>query len=147
MEEYMNQYINTTINDLTIKELIDPPENVDKYKSWNLKQWAHCKCSCGEYVDVPLYGIISGRIKSCGCRRARMAAKTLEENKKKNPTPTAVFVTYEGKTLNLSQWAKETGIPRTTIMNRMDRKLPLEKVFERRDEKDGQHPSTTDTSD
>lgn len=129
--------INKTYNELTIKGFIKKP-NTDKYKSWNTGSWVHCSCSCGNFVDAPLYGIKNGFIKSCGHLRAEKAAKVLEENKKNNPTPTAIYLTHNNKTMNISEWSEETGIPRTTIMYRMKKELPIEKILEKKgDSKNG----------
>lgn len=128
--------IEKTYNDLTIKEYIDKPDT-DKYKSWNTNIWVRCECSCGESVEAPLYGVQKGLIKSCGHYRSQKAAQTLERNKKNNPTPTAIYLTYNGKTQNISEWSEETGIPRSTIAYRMSKNLPADKVLERKDESNG----------
>lgn len=129
--------LNKTYNELTIKGPIEKP-NTDKYKSWN-SVWVHCECSCGcdGGVDVPLYGIKKGFIKSCGHLRSEVARKSLKKIHETNPTPTAIYLTYEDKTLNISEWAEETGIPRTTIMYRMNKGLPIEKILERKPKKNG----------
>lgn len=129
----LNNFINKTFNELTIRRFIEPP-NTNKYKSWNSKLWVHCDCSCGETVDAPLYGVRKGYIKSCGHLRAEKAAETLAETKKTHPNPTAIYLTHDGKTLNISQWSKKTGIPRTTIMYRLDKDMPIEKVLERKND-------------
>lgn len=38
-------------------------------------------------------------------------------------------LTYEGKTLSIAQWARETGIPEKTIADRDKRGLPIEEVL------------------
>ena len=39
-------------------------------------------------------------------------------------------ITYQGETLNLSQWSRRVGIPVTTILNRLDhRRLSVEEAF------------------
>lgn len=124
-------FINKTFNELTILECIDRPDT-EKYKTWNTSKWVKCQCSCGEIVDLPLYGVRNGYIKSCGHLRGEKAALTLEENKKNNPTPTAIYLTFKDKTLNISDWSKETGIPRSTIMYRISKELSVEKILERR---------------
>lgn len=123
--------IDKTFNELTIKKFIERP-NTDKYKSWNSKTWVHCECSCGETLDAPLYGVKNGYIKSCGHLKAEKAAENLAEVRKIHPNPTAIYLTHEGKTLNLAEWSKETGIPRTTIMYRRDKGMPPEKILERK---------------
>jgi len=125
--------INKTINELTIIKRINRPDT-EKYKSWNTDEWVECQCSCGNIVELPLYGVINEYIKSCGCLRKEKAAITLEKNKKNNPTPTAIYLTFKDKTLNISDWSKETGIPRSTIMYRISKDLSVDKILERRNE-------------
>lgn len=125
--------IERTFNELTIKEFIPKP-NTDKYKSWNTSTWVKCKCSCGESVEAPLYGIQKGFIKSCGHLRKEQAATNLSENR--DSTHNAIFLTHDGKTMNLSEWSQETGIPRTTIMYRLSKELPVERVLERKNKND-----------
>ena len=128
----MNELLDSQINELTIKKFIEKP-NTDKYKSWNTSKWVHCKCTCGNEVDVPLIGVTKGLIKSCGHLRKDKAAETLEKIRKDNPTPTAVYLTYNGKTMNVSQWSNETAIPRTTILYRIANNMPIEKILERKE--------------
>lgn len=127
----MNQVINVTFNELTIQEFIKKPKT-DKYKSWNTNTWVRCLCSCGEKVDVPLYGVTNGYIKSCGHIRREKAAESIEKNR--NSTVNAIYLTHNGKTMNISDWSKETGIPRSTIAYRMSKEMPIEKVLERKDD-------------
>lgn len=126
----MEQVINVTFNELTIRKFIKRP-TVDKYKSWNTSIWVQCECSCGECIDVPLYGVTHGYIKSCGHLRAEKATESIEKNR--NSTATAIYLTYDGRTMNISDWSKETGIPRSTIAYRMSKDMPIEKVLERKD--------------
>lgn len=123
--------INQTFNELTIKDFIPKPD-IQKYRAWNTNSWVHCKCSCGNEVDLPLYGVKNGFIKSCGCLRRQKAKVTLQQARKNNPTPTAIYLTYENKTMNISEWAKETNIPRTTIMYRISKGMPIDKILERK---------------
>jgi hypothetical protein len=123
--------INRTFNELTIKDFISRPDT-KKYRALNTNNWVHCKCSCGNEVDLPLCGVKNGFIKSCGCLRIQQAKITLEKVRKNNPTPTAVYLTYEDKTMNISEWSKETGIPRTTIMYRMNKGMSIDKILERK---------------
>lgn len=126
-----DELINMTFNELTIREFIKKPKT-NKYKSWNTNTWVKCDCSCGNTIDVPLCGVTKGRIKSCGHLRINKAIKQLQIIKEQNPTPTAINLTYEGKTQNISQWSEETGIPRSTIKYRYDKGLPIEKILERK---------------
>lgn len=136
----MDNVIGRTYNELTIESFIEKPDT-DKYKSWNTSVWVRCRCSCDKTVDVPLYGVTHGLIKSCGHYRSQKAAETLAHIKETNPTPNAVYLTYEGKTLNIAEWANETGIPRTTIMYRLSKELPIEEVL-RRKESEHEHLCT-----
>lgn len=140
----MNQdLIGKVFNQLRIDAIIPNPQN-GKYKSWNTGTWVRCTCSCGnEEVEVPLYGVVNGFIKSCGCYRSKKAAETLCKIREQHPTPNAVYLTYEGKTLNIAEWSKETGIPRTTIMYRMAKELPIEKILERKEDDYATEPSPT----
>ena len=122
------QIVGRTINELKIKARIPRPDT-DKYRSWNTNNWVRCECSCGKIVELPEYGVVAGIIKSCGHYRSKKAAETLAKIKEDNPTPTAVYITYEGKTMNISEWSKETGIPRSTLEYRINQQLPLDKVF------------------
>ena len=51
----------------------------------------------------------------------------------RDSTHNATYITHNGKTMNITEWSRETGIPRTTIMYRLSKELPVEKVLERKD--------------
>ncbi len=40
----------------------------------------HCRCDCGNEKNVYEHNLKSGRIRSCGCERRKVAKKTLDEN-------------------------------------------------------------------
>jgi hypothetical protein len=120
--------INKTFNELTIRSYIPKPD-IDKYNSWN-NTWVHCECSCGKEIDAPLYGVTHGYIKSCGHIRKEKAKESIKKNR--NSTINAVRLTYNGKTMNISEWSRETGIPRSTIAYRISKELPIEKILERK---------------
>ena len=127
----MNE-IGNTYNELTIREYIQKPEGIDKYKSWNTNQWVRCECSCGnKEVFSPLNAVVKGYVKSCGHLRVQNAISKLDEFR--DSAHNAVYLTHEDKTMNISEWSKETGIPRTTIMYRISKGLPVEKILERKD--------------
>lgn len=128
----MEQVIDVQFNELMVKKFIPKPKDTDKYKSWNTSIWVHCECSCGNEIDVPLYGVTHGLIKSCGHYRREKAAESIEKNR--NSTSSAVYITHDGKTMNISDWSKETGIPRSTISYRMGKEMPVDKVLERKDD-------------
>lgn len=125
--------IDAQFNELTIREFIEKPDT-DKYKSWNTGVWVHCECSCGEFVDAPLYGVKNGFIKSCGHLRSQTARAAMMKIREEHPNPTAVNLTHDGKTMNITDWSKETGIPRSTIAYRLSKELPMDKVLERKED-------------
>lgn len=126
----MEKEIEKTYNELTIKKIIDRPDGEERYKGWG-NVWTECECSCGETMIAPLYGVTHGIIKSCGHLRKDMAVELLTKIHKGKPAPNAKYLTYKGKTMNISNWSKKTGIPRTTIISRLDKGLPIEKVLEK----------------
>lgn len=119
-----------TYNELTIEEFINRPEGVTKYLSWNTNNWCRCTCSCGETVYAPYYGVKKGLIKSCGHVRSNTSKKLMQELKKDYPVSRAIYLTLNGETLNLSEWSRKTGIPRSTISYRFDHNWPPEKILE-----------------
>lgn len=127
----MENEIDKVYNELTIQEVIDRPPNEEKYKSWG-NTWVKCKCSCGETVIAPLYGVKHDFIKSCGHLRKDKATELIDKIHKENPAPNARYLTYDDKKMNISEWSKETGIPRTTILSRLDKEWPIEKVLEQK---------------
>lgn len=124
--------INAEFNELTVRAVIEKPDT-DKYKSWNTGIWVHCTCSCGNEIDAPLYGVKNGFIKSCGHLRSQTARESMMKVREEHPNPTAVNLTYEGKTMNITEWSKETEIPRSTIAYRLNKGLPMDKVLERKE--------------
>ena len=124
--------INVTYNELTIKEYIEKPEDINKYKSWNTSEWVRCECSCGnKNVRLPLNAVRKGYIRSCGHLRTQNATENLDKHR--NSAHNAIYLTYENKTMNIAEWSEETGVPRTTIMYRLSKNLPMNKVLERKD--------------
>lgn len=53
-----------------------------------------------------------------------VSIKEHQNNKRNNR-----LITYKGKTQTIAQWSIELGIPFSTIKNRLNRKLPAEKVL------------------
>jgi transcriptional regulator of acetoin/glycerol metabolism len=46
-----------------------------------------------------------------------------------NNTRTNVFIEYKGKRQTIAQWAKELGLPKQTLHNRIKNGLPIERVM------------------
>lgn len=54
-------------------------------------------------------------------RASKLAGKAREAQ--------ATVLTFNGKSLRVKEWAKETGIPKVTIWRRMRANLPIEKIL------------------
>lgn len=102
---------------LKVLKQVENPNN-GRYKSWRPKVWFRCRCTCGKEVDVPERALITNAVRSCGHLRAAMATDRNQRIKKIGH----VF-TYEGKTMNLSDWSRETGIAYSTIKSRYNKGL------------------------
>lgn len=55
----------------------------------------------------------------------RWVSMEVQQNNKRNNR----LITYKGKTQTIAQWSREVGIPFKTIQGRLNRKLPVEKIF------------------
>lgn len=126
--------IGSTINHLTIKSYINSPKDKTKYKNYP-GPWVRCECSCGAEVIAPLYGIKRGLIKSCGHYKGEQGGKVLRKYYKDHDPSNTIYLTFNDETRNISEWSRMTGIPRTTILYRINKGMPLSKVF-RKGEKD-----------
>mgnify|MGYP006908835086 CR=1 FL=1 len=120
-------HIGTVINELEILSYSTKPDT-DKYKDYG-GPWVRCKCSCGNEIIAPLYGIKQGFIKSCGHLKGQQGGKTLQEYYETHEPVNATYLTVDGETRNISEWSRITGIPRTTLLYRINKKMPIEKVF------------------
>lgn len=125
----------TVINELTILSYSNKPDNSEKYKSYG-GPWVRCQCSCGKEIIVPLYGIKNGFIKSCGHLKGQKGGEKLKQYYETHDAVNANYLTIEGETKNISEWSRITGIPRTTILYRLNKKVPLDKLFEKELEND-----------
>ena len=127
----MEDIINKTFNELTILECIDRPETATHYKSWNTNNWVRCKCSCGNIIEYPLFGVCHGIIKSCGHKKVEKAIENLSKVRREIPPLNSVYLSYKGETLSISEWSRKLGIPRTTIIYRLRQNQPMEQVLEK----------------
>lgn len=116
------------INELTILEQVKKPENPEKYKDWN-GSWVKCKCSCGNEIIVPTYGIERGLIKSCGHLKGEMGGENLKEYYKTHNPSNTIYLRVEGETKSISEWSRITQIPRSTLISRINKHLPLEEIL------------------
>ena len=134
----MNEHeikIGDTINELTILSYVDKPKDEEKYKSYG-GMWVKCQCSCGNELTAPLYGIQRGFIKSCGHLKGQQGGETLKEYYKTHDAVNANYLTIDGETKNISEWSKITGIPRTTIIYRLNKNVPLKNLFDKENNND-----------
>lgn len=117
-------------NMLTILHGIDTPKTPHSYSMWDFAGWVRCRCDCGIEKDLPYYGVITGRIKSCGCYRNESARKVLEKNKLSEKfTERIIYITYKGQTHNISEWSRITGIPKSTLRYRHRAGMSPRKIF------------------
>ena len=133
----MNEYeikLGITINELTILSYSNKPDD-NKYKSYG-GPWVRCQCSCGNEVIAPLYGIKHGLIKSCGHLKGQQGGETLRKYYETHDPANANYLTIDGETKNISEWSRITGIPRTTILYRLSKHVPLNKLFDKEIEND-----------
>ena len=127
--------LGVTINELTILSYSNKPDDYEKYKSYG-GPWVRCQCSCGNEIIAPLYGIKNGLIKSCGHLKGQQGSERLKQYYETHDAVNAVYLTIEGETKNISEWSRITGVPRTTILYRLNKKVPLEKLFEKEKDND-----------
>ena len=120
--------IGIRINELTILEYTDKPKEETKYEKWG-GPWIKCKCSCGNEIIVPVYGVKRGLIKSCGHLKGENGAKTLKEYYKNHDPTNTTYLTVDGVTKNISEWSRCTGIPRSTLIYRMNKKQSITEIF------------------
>ena len=121
--------IGSTIHELTIESYCDKPDN-SKYKSYP-DPWVKCKCSCGNEIIAPLYGIKKGLIKSCGHLKGQQGGENLKEYYKSHEPSNAVYLTVDGETKNISEWSRITNIPRSTLIYRIEKNLSIEEIFKK----------------
>ena len=50
----------------------------DKRSAYGSIIW-HCQCDCGNFVDVDIHMLISGKIRSCGCLKTSAGEYTIEQ--------------------------------------------------------------------
>lgn len=139
----MDKLINKKFGRLKVIKEIPPPPEI-KYAS-NIGKWYECECKCGKIIPVPKQSLISHRVNSCGCLKSEIARETLKQNKIKmieNGNTTAPkskirYITYDGREQSLSDWAKEIGITREALRQRLEKYTEEEALSMKRGKKDG----------
>ena len=119
-----------TINELTILSYSDKPSENEKYKSYG-GPWIECQCSCGNKIIAPLYGIKRGFIKSCGHLKGQQGGETLKKYYETHDGNNSIYLTIDNETKNITEWSRITGIPRTTLLYRLNKNIPLSEIFKK----------------
>lgn len=122
--------LGVTVNELTILSYSNKPSDQGKYKSYG-GPWVRCQCSCGNELIAPLYGIKNGLIKSCGHLKGQQGGEILKKYYETHEPPNATYLTIDGETKNISEWSRITGIPRTTLLYRISKHMPVSKIFDK----------------
>ena len=76
LEIFEDENLNKTFNRLTIVEV-----RMGKSEFGNFIKLAKCLCDCGEEVIKNYYNVISGHVKSCGCKDREDIAKRVSPKK------------------------------------------------------------------
>lgn len=121
--------IGSKFNELTVIKYIKKPDT-NKYKDYP-GPWVECRCSCGAKVKVPLYALKKNLVKSCGHYKGQIGGETLKRYYKDHDPSNTIYITYNQETKSVSDWSRDTGIPRTTIAYRINQNLPLDQVFKK----------------
>lgn len=92
-----------------------------------------CKCSCGCETVVYANDLICGDVKSCGCLR-REHQQYFKNVNNAGGTVECMRLTYNGKTLTVTEWAKQAeqeklGIKRRNIYCRLRRGWGVERAL------------------
>ncbi|WP_026731330.1 hypothetical protein [Fischerella sp. PCC 9605] len=98
------------------KDLLYPGYQVGKLTLLEYvgKRLWNCKCECGNISQHRTDHLKKSRVKSCGCSNA--SAEKL--------------ISYDGKTLNIRQWAKEIGITQAALSRRLQQGWSVEEALE-----------------
>lgn len=121
--------VGKTVNRIYVIKQVNRPEN-DKYKKASKTDWYECRCTCKE--DNPSFitsgnSLRKGYVKSCGCLRREMAAEQIKINRKAmiengnttRPKSRTKMIEFNGKTQSLTDWAKEIGITKEALSDRL----------------------------
>jgi hypothetical protein len=131
--------VGKTINRIYVIEQVNRPEG-EKYKKSSKTDWYKCRCICKE--DNPTF-IISGHslrkgyVKSCGCLRREIAAEQIKRNREKmiesgnttRPHSKTNMIPFRNETKCLSEWAKDIGISKSALSNRIQSGWTMEEAL------------------
>lgn len=104
------------------------------HKTTNGRLWK-CQCICGNVKEVPARYIRDGVSTSCGCYFRETAIKKLENANRYTPTITGAasyMLESKGKKQTLKDWSKQTGLPLSVLIRRLNRGWRDEDMLELR---------------
>lgn len=78
----MNVHVNKTYNFLTVESI---GTEIYTYKNKNIKKtYFNCYCICGNYKKIFANNVVSGSIKSCGCKKKELIKESNDKHYEKN---------------------------------------------------------------
>lgn len=112
----------TKFGKLTVLKQIPRP----KEKKYGI--WYECQCSCEKkkIIITTEYSLVNNKCTSCGCYRSEKARAQIKVNReimKQNGSSTrnkkTIYYNLCGEEKTCSQWAKEFGISRQALWNKL----------------------------
>lgn len=121
---------------MVIEPNVEPP--IDKNYAKDIGKWHRCLCNCRKHsiVLVPEMSLLNGSTQSCGCLRREKAKKQIAINREQmikngnttTPTSKVHNLEFDGETKSITQWAKDIGITKQALSERLKR-MPVEKAL------------------
>ena len=127
--------VGNTFTRLTVIEInVEPPKEKEYAK--NIGKWHKCLCECNNIIIVPEMSLLNEHAKSCGCLKREKAKEQIKINREQmiingnttRPLSTTMNLEHNGKTKSLTEWAKDIGISKQALSQRL-KKLSVEEAL------------------